>query len=60
MRKLLARYRQQYSYYKRKGGLMYVFAFLVFGIFIFGRVGQFPLRWSDAYTLSDDFKANWP
>ncbi|MBK7122755.1 MAG: LTA synthase family protein [Chitinophagaceae bacterium] len=56
--KLLARYRQQYSYYKRKGGLMYVFAFLVFGIFIFGRIGQFPLRWSDAYTLSDDFKAN--
>jgi phosphoglycerol transferase MdoB-like AlkP superfamily enzyme len=25
---------------------------------IFGRVGQYPLRWSDAFTLSDDFKAN--
>lgn len=56
--RLLARYQQQDSYYKRKGRLQYVIAFLVFGIFIFGKIGQFPLRWSDAYTLSDDFKAN--
>jgi len=56
--KLLARYREQYSFYKRKGRLMYVIVFLIFGIFIFGRIGQFPLRWSDAYTLSDDFKSN--
>ena len=55
---LLARYQQQYSFYKRKGVMMYVLSFLLFGIFIFGKVGQFPLRWSDAYTLSDDFKAN--
>ena len=55
---LLARYQQQYSFYKRKGVLMYVFSFFIFGIFIFGKIGQFPLRWSDAYTLSDDFKAN--
>ncbi len=56
--RLLARYQQQDSFYKRKGSLQYVAAFLVFGIFIFGKIGQFPLRWSDAYTLSDDFKAN--
>lgn len=56
--KLLARYQQQYTYYKRKGSLWFVAAFFVFGIFIFGKIGQFPLRWSDAYTLSDDFKAN--
>jgi len=55
---LLARYQQQDSFYKRKGVLMYIIAFLIFGIFIFGKVGQYPLRWSDAYTLSDDFKAN--
>jgi phosphoglycerol transferase MdoB-like AlkP superfamily enzyme len=55
---LLARYQQQDSFYKRKGVLMYILAFLVFGIFIFGKIGQYPLRWSDAYTLSDDFKAN--
>ena len=56
--RLLARYQQQDSFYKRKGRLMYVISFLLFGIFIFGKIGQFPLRWSDAYTLSDDFKAN--
>jgi phosphoglycerol transferase MdoB-like AlkP superfamily enzyme len=55
---LLARYQHQDSFYKRKGRLQYVIAFLIFGICIFGKIGQFPLRWSDAYTLSDDFKAN--
>jgi phosphoglycerol transferase MdoB-like AlkP superfamily enzyme len=55
---LLAHYQQQDSFYKRKGVLMYILAFLIFAIFIFGKIGQYPLRWSDAYTLSDDFKAN--
>ncbi|MBK8611825.1 MAG: LTA synthase family protein [Chitinophagaceae bacterium] len=54
----LATFQQEDSYYKRKGRWQYVAAFLIFGIFIFGKIGQFPLRWSDAYTLSDDFKAN--
>ena len=31
---------------------------LLSAIAIFGKVGQYPLRWSDAFTLSDDFKAN--
>lgn len=56
--RLLARYQQQDSFYKRKGRFLYVIAFFIFGGFIFGKIGQFPLRWSDAYTLSDDFKAN--
>ena len=56
--KLLAHYQQQDSFYKRKGRLLYVISFFIFGVFIFGKIGQFPLRWSDAYTLSDDFKAN--
>ncbi|MBL7702942.1 MAG: sulfatase-like hydrolase/transferase [Ferruginibacter sp.] len=55
---LLAHFQQQDSFYKRKGVLLYILAFFVFGIFIFGKIGQYPLRWSDAYTLSDDFKAN--
>lgn len=25
---------------------------------IFGRINQYPLRWSDAFALNDDFKAN--
>lgn len=31
--------------------------FLVMGVFIFGRIAQFPLRWSDAYRFGDEFKA---
>jgi len=56
--KLLAHYQQQESFYKRKGIFTYIISFLILGGFIFGKIGQFPLRWSDAYTLSDDFKAN--
>ena len=56
--KLLEAYQQQYSFYKRKGRFTYIISFLLLGILIFGKIGQFPLRWSDAYTLSDDFKAN--
>lgn len=32
------------------------FLLLAFGIF--GRVGQYPLRWSDAYSLRSDYAAN--
>lgn len=56
--RLLAHYQQQDSFYKRKGIIAYVISILILGGFIFGKAGQFPLRWSDAYTLSDDFKAN--
>lgn len=28
------------------------------GLAIFGKINQYPLRWSDAFLLSDDFKAN--
>ena len=34
-----------------------VFALIV-GIGIFGRLNQYPLRWSDAFSFHDDFKAN--
>lgn len=33
-------------------------AVLIFGALIFGRVNQYPLRWSDAFSLGDDFKAH--
>lgn len=56
--RLLARYQQQDAFYKRKGIFAYLISVLILGGFIFGKLGQFPLRWSDAYTLSDDFKAN--
>lgn len=31
---------------------------LVLAALIFGRLGQYPLRWSDAFSLGDDFKGN--
>jgi phosphoglycerol transferase MdoB-like AlkP superfamily enzyme len=31
---------------------------LLFGLAIFGRASQYPLRWSDAFSFGDDFKAN--
>ncbi len=31
---------------------------LLFAVLIFGRVGQYPLRWSDAFSLGNEFKAN--
>lgn len=34
-----------------------IFALLL-GLGIFGKINQYPLRWSDAFALGDDFKAN--
>ncbi len=31
---------------------------LLFAFCIFGKAGQFPLRWSDAFALGSDYKAN--
>ncbi len=43
---------------KRNVVASYVICFLVFAVAIFGRIGQFPLRWSDAYRLNSDYKAS--
>lgn len=32
--------------------------FLLLGLAIFGRIGQYPLRWSDAFGLGNDYRAN--
>jgi len=32
--------------------------FLVLALAIFGRAGQYPLRWSDAFTLGSDYASN--
>ncbi|MBS1659458.1 MAG: sulfatase-like hydrolase/transferase [Bacteroidetes bacterium] len=42
----------------RKGRIgWWVVAFLLLGLGVFGRVGQYPLRWSDAFTLGSDYQA---
>ena len=60
--RLLNKYLQQDSFYKRKGAWLYVISFILLAQIIIGKIvvmpGQFPLRWSDAFTLTDDFKAN--
>lgn len=35
----------------------FVFALLL-GLGVFGKLNQYPLRWSDAFTFDDNFKAN--
>jgi phosphoglycerol transferase MdoB-like AlkP superfamily enzyme len=36
----------------------FVAAFLLCGLGIFGRIGQYPLRWSDAFSEGGDYQAN--
>jgi len=55
---LLLHYQTRQVIDKRRGIGWYVLFFLLFALGIFGKVGQFNLRWSDAFTLSDNFKAN--
>jgi len=43
---------------KRNTLISYIVSFLLFAFFIFGRIGQFNLRWSDAFELGSDYKAN--
>ena len=60
--KLLSHFQQQEAYTKKKQIAFYIIGSLILAQCIIGKIfvmpGQFPLRWSDAYTLSDDFKAN--
>lgn len=36
----------------------FIAVFFVTGFFIFGKFDQYPLRWSDAFALGDDYRAN--
>jgi len=55
-----------YKRIKRSGSLTsrrntiisYIITLLLLALGAFGRVGQFPLRWSDAFELGSDYKAN--
>jgi len=42
----------------RKKWIWMLSCFLLLGLGIFGNLGQFPLRWSDAYSLGSDYRAN--
>lgn len=43
---------------KRTRIISFIVSFLVLGFFCFGRFNQYPLRWSDAFALGNDYKAN--
>ncbi len=36
----------------------YVISIVLMALLIFGKIGQYPLRWSDAFVFQDEFKAN--
>src|SRR5579871_1605719 len=38
--------------------IWFIILFLMFGLGIFGSMNQFPLRWSNAFALGSDYKAN--
>ena len=60
--RLLRSYQQQRPLNNRRRIGFYMVTVLLFAQCIIGKIvvkpGQFPLRWSDAYALNDDFKAN--
>ena len=56
--RMIAKYQRQLPYSNTKFSVWYVVVFLLFALGVFGKIGQFNLRWSDAFTLSDNFKAN--
>jgi phosphoglycerol transferase MdoB-like AlkP superfamily enzyme len=59
IRLLYKRNADQYAAIKKANRLGWSFFFgLLFAVAIFGRVGQYPLRWSDAFALGNDFEAN--
>ncbi|HEV2355500.1 MAG TPA: LTA synthase family protein, partial [Puia sp.] len=39
-------------------GVWFVVVFLLLALGIFGRIGQYPLRWSDAFSMGGDYQAN--
>lgn len=43
---------------KKNKKWFFIAAIFLMAVLIFGRVGQYPLRWSDAFSLGDDFKGN--
>ncbi|OQY96826.1 MAG: hypothetical protein B6D37_00760 [Sphingobacteriales bacterium UTBCD1] len=43
---------------RRKNVMVFILAFLLMAIGIFGRIGQYPLRWSFAFALGSESKAN--
>ncbi len=54
-------YRTEKTIYEGKAISKFIIGFsftLLLGLGLFGRLNQYPLRWSDAFSFDDNFKAN--
>jgi phosphoglycerol transferase MdoB-like AlkP superfamily enzyme len=49
--------KQPFTGTRRSRIISFILLFLVSGFFIFGKFGQYPLRWSDAFAQGSDYKA---
>lgn len=47
-----------HSFSRKARAGWFILSFLLLGLAIFGRIGQYPLRWSDAFSLGSDYMAN--
>jgi len=50
--------RQKLPVTNKKGKFFFFASFILLGLLVFGKLGQYPLRWSDAFSLGSDYKAN--
>jgi phosphoglycerol transferase MdoB-like AlkP superfamily enzyme len=50
--------KQAYTGTRKSRIISFAALFVVAGFFIFGKFGQYPLRWSDAFALGSDYKAS--
>jgi phosphoglycerol transferase MdoB-like AlkP superfamily enzyme len=59
IKKLFSRIENTKTELNKKRNILFSVAYiLISALAIFGKINQYPLRWSDAFSLSDDFKAN--
>ena len=56
-RQLLRFHKKQVTVSRKQRNVWFIVFFLLFGAAIFGRFNQYPLRWSDAFSLGTDYKA---
>lgn len=58
LRRQMQRFNKKQITVTRKQRIVwFIVFFLLFGAAIFGRFNQYPLRWSDAFSLGTDYKA---
>jgi phosphoglycerol transferase MdoB-like AlkP superfamily enzyme len=56
---LFRRIQRNASPASKRGAIVWGIAyFLLLAVLIFGRVGQYPLRWSDAFSMGNDYASN--